>query len=135
MVAAATFPTLEGDGQRFGVPVSRLNYPAGLGGVHLSLHEIARRIYEGMRSPSIQQFAEMIVRNWAQVPVSRPITHRQATQIFLDYVRANIRYRPDPPGLEMTKSAAITLCVPGAAICIPVEDCDGLVVALGSLCA
>ncbi len=129
-----SYPTVEGDGARFGVPVSRLNYPAGIGGVHLSLTEMSRRIYEGIRAPSIQQFAEMVIRNWAQVPVSRVITNRDAAQIFLDYVKANVRYRPDPPGTEVTKSAAITLCVPGAQMCIPVEDCDGLVVAFDSLC-
>jgi hypothetical protein len=128
------YPTVESDGARFGVPVTRLNYPAGIGGVRLSLTEMSRRIYEGIRAPSMQQFAEMIVRNWAQVPVSRVLTHKECAQIFLDYVKANVRYRPDPPGTEVTKSAAITLCVPGAQMCIPVEDCDGLVVAFDSLC-
>jgi hypothetical protein len=136
-VVAATVsnPTLESDGQRFGVPVSRLSYPAGIGGVHLSLAEMCRRIEDARSSFSMQQFAEMVVRNWAQVPVSTVLTHRQCAQIFLDFVRAQVRYRPDPPGTEMTKSAAILLCVQGAQICIPVGDCDDLTVAFDGLCA
>jgi hypothetical protein len=132
-VTAAT-STLEGDAQRFGVPVTRVEYPAGVAGVHLSLTEMARRIYEGMRAPSMQQFAEMVVRNWASIPASRHLSNRESAQIFLDYVRAQVRYRPDPPNTELTKSAAITLCVPGAAMCVPVEDCDGLAVAFLTLC-
>lgn len=128
-------PTLEGDAQRFGVAVTRVGYPSGIAGVHLSLTEMSKRIYEGMRAPSMQQFAEMVVRNWAQVPVQQHLTNKQAAEIFLDFVRAQVRYRADPPNTELTKSASITLCVPGAAICIPVGDCDDGTVALGTLAA
>jgi hypothetical protein len=135
VTATVSNPTLESDGARFGVPVSRLNYPNGIAGVHLSLSEMCRRIEDARSSFSMQQFAEMVVRNWARVPVSTVLTHRQCAQIFLDFVRAQVRYRPDPPGTEMTKSAAILMCVPGASICIPVGDCDDLTVAFDGLCA
>jgi hypothetical protein len=105
-----------------------------VGGPRLSLTQMAQRIYEGMRAPSMQQFAEMIVRNWAKVPVQQHLTNQEAARIFLDFVREQVRYRPDPPNTELVKSAAITLCVPGAAMCVPVEDCDGLVVAFLTLC-
>lgn len=135
MTATVSNPTLESDGARFGVPVSRQNYPNGLAGVHLSLAEMCRRIEDARSSFAMQQFGEMVVRNWARVPVSTVLTHKQCAQIFLDFVRAQVRYRPDPPGTEMTKSAAILLCVQGAQICIPVGDCDDLTVAFDGLCA
>jgi hypothetical protein len=135
VTATVPNPTLESDGARFGVPVSRLNYPNGIAGVHLSLAEMCRRIEDARSSFAMQQFGEMVVRNWARVPVSTVLTHKQCAQIFLDFVRAQVRYRPDPPGTEMTKSASILLCVQGAQICIPVGDCDDLTVAFDGLCA
>jgi Transglutaminase-like superfamily len=128
-------PTLEGDARLYGVAVTRVEYPPGIGGVRLSLTEIAKRTYEGSRAPSMKAFAEFVVRNWAGIPANVQLTNRRAAQILLDYVRASVRYRPDPPGTEYTQSAAVTLCVPGAPMCIPVEDCDGMVVALATLCA
>jgi hypothetical protein len=126
-------PTLASDGARFGIAVTQVDYPTGSAGVRMSLDQMARRIIDGMRSMSMRQFAEFVVRQ-AGVPPSAALTHRQAAQVFLDYVRANVRYRPDPANTELTQIAAVTLCVPGAAICIPVEDCDGLAVALLTLC-
>jgi len=126
-------PTLEGDSRLYGVAVKRVEYPAGIGGVRLSLTEIAKRIYEGSRAPSMKAFAEFVVRNWAGIPPNVQLQNRRAAQILLDYVRAAVRYRPDPPLTEYTQSAAITLCVPGAPMCVPVEDCDGLVVAYATL--
>src|SRR5579864_2058562 len=126
-------PTLEGDSRLYGVAVKRVEYPAGIGGVRLSLTEIAKRIYEGSRAPSMKAFAEFLVRNWAGIPPNVQLQNRRAAQILLDYVRAAVRYRPDPPLTEYTQSAAITLCVPGAPMCVPVEDCDGLVVAYATL--
>ncbi len=126
-------PSLEKDAKQYGVAVSRLSYPEGVAGAKLVLQEMGRRIREGMIAPSMRAFAEMVVRNWARVPVAEQIGDRRAAQIFLDYVRENVRYRYDPDNTEMTMSAPVTLCIPGAPMCIPVGDCDDLVVALGSL--
>lgn len=93
---------------------------------------MAKFISDGMKSPAMKQFAEMVVRQ-AGVPASEQISNRRAAQILLDYVRSNVRYRPDPDNTEAVQIAAITLCIPGAAMCIPVGDCDDLVVALASL--
>ena len=128
-------PTLEGDARLYGMAVKRVEYPAGIGGVRLSLSEIARRIYEGSRAPSMRAFAEGVIRNWARVPANVQVTNQQAAQTFLDYVRAAVRYRPDPPLTEYTQSAPISLCVPGAPMCVPVGDCDDLVTALATLAA
>lgn len=82
----------------------------------------------------MQQLAEMVIRNWAQVPVQQQLTNQQSAQLFLDYTRAQIRYRADPPNMELVKSAPISLCAPGAAACIPIGDCDDMTVAFLTLC-
>jgi hypothetical protein len=61
-------------------------------------------------------------------------TNLQVTQCLLDYCNKNIRFRPDPPMTELVKSPMITLCVPGAAACIPIEDCESHVAAYLALC-
>lgn len=121
-------PSPEADGKKFGVPVDRRPY----GGTKYTLEKMAAYIKDGAASPAMRQFAEAVIFN-SGVPRGQRISDRRAAQIFLDYVRANVRYRPDPNQVEMVQSAQVTLCVPGAQMCIPVEDCDGLTVALGSL--
>lgn len=111
--------------------ITRVEYPVGVAGVHLSLTEIAGRIREGGRTPSIRAFAEMVVRQ--KVPPAQHTSAKQAAEILLEYIVDNVRYRADPPMTEWTQSANVTLCVNGAPMCIPVGDCDDLIVALGSL--
>lgn len=111
-----------------GVKVEREVYK----GTGPTLLKMASFIREGSVNPAMKQFAEMVVRQ-AGVASSDHLTNQKAAQILLNYVKKNVRYRPDPNNVEMVQSAAITLCVPGAAMCIPVEDCDGMVIALGSL--
>ena len=123
--------SIEADRKHYGVKIDRMEYPSGVAGVRLSLTEIAKRIREGGRSPSMQAFAEAVVRQ--KYPPSQHTTAMQSMGALLDYVVENVRYRPDPPMTEFTKSAGITLCVAGAPMCIPVADCDDLLVALGSL--
>jgi transglutaminase-like putative cysteine protease len=102
-----------------------------------TLRKMALKIREAARDPAslkvLQPFAEAIVREHHATD-DRSVTHRRAAQLFLDHIRANVRYRPDPPLVEFVKGAALTLCVPGAEACIPIGDCDDLVTALGSLC-
>jgi Transglutaminase-like superfamily len=128
-------PTVEQDGQRFGLPVVRTAYPVGSDGVKLSLEQMARLIIEGSRSPTIRSMAEGIIRNWSRIPPNVQITNAQAAQTFLDYVRATVRYRADPPGSEYMQSAAVSLCAPGTSMCVQVGDCDDLSIALASLCS
>jgi len=97
-----------------------------------TLLKMAAFIREGSANPAMKQFAEMVVKQ-AGVPSSEHLTHLKAAQILLAYVKKNVRYRSDPNNVELVQSAEITLCVPGASICIPVGDCDDQVVALGSL--
>lgn len=124
-------PSIAADRSKYGVKISRQEYPVGVAGVRLSLNEIARRIREGGRTPSMRQFAEMVVRQ--SMAPSVHTSNTDAAQLLLTYVIENVRYRSDPAFTEYTQSAPITLCINGAPMCIPVGDCDDLVVALGSL--
>ena len=111
-------------------------WPGNAAGAKLTLTTTARKIREA-RTPEMKAFAEWVVRQAGHAPDAR-LTNRQCATIFRDYVKKNVRYRPDPPGMELIQSAHITLCVPGTKgeqVCIPVEDCDGHIVALGGLMA
>lgn len=115
--------TLEGDGKKFGVPVLRKPYAlSGTSGVKHTLQEMGRMIRQSSVSPAMRSFAEMVIRK-AGIPPKEQISDRKAGQIFLDYVRSNVRYRPDPSMTEYVIEAPVTLCIPGAPMCIPVGDC------------
>jgi len=96
-------------------------------GTDETFRRMAIKIREAGRDPrmlpAFQQFAERIVREAGFAPNDQSLTHEKAAQLFLDYIRSNVRYRSDPPMTEFIKGAAITLCVPGAAACIPIGDC------------
>jgi len=115
-------PSLEADGKRFGVPIDRRPYTIGAPGVRMTLERMGQMIREGAISPAMRQFAEGVVRA-AGVGVNDALTDKRAAQIMLDYVRAHVRYRPDPSMVEYVQSGAVSLCVPGASMCIPVGDC------------
>lgn len=106
------------------------------GGPEETLRKMALKVREAARDPEslkiFQPFAEAIVSK--HHPRKDRVTRERAAQLFLDYVREHVRYRPDPPLVEFVKGAGITLCVPGAETCIPIGDCDDLSVALASLC-
>jgi len=97
-----------------------------------AVNRIIQYIHEARTDPLAKQFAEGIV-TWAGYAPNATLSNRQVMQAFLDYLRASVRYRPDPHMTETIQHPKITLCVPGAAACIPVEDCDGGACVLGWL--
>jgi len=115
-----------------GLAVVATEYPSGQAGVDTTIAKMVSFIHEGRSNALARQFAEGIVRQAGMAVNSMP-THRQIMQAFLDYVRENIRYRPDAHMTETVQNPTVTLCVPGAAACIPVEDCDGGATVLGWL--
>jgi hypothetical protein len=125
-------PSPEVDRSAFGLKITRNAFPVGVAGVRMSLTEIARRIRDGGRAPSVRAFGEFVVRN-AGHSASETLDAMQYAEIFLDYIHQNVRYSPDPVLTEFVQAAECTLCTPGAPMCIPVGDCDDLLVALGSL--
>lgn len=115
-----------------GLAVSCQDYPAGQAGVDRTINKVVSYILEGRHNALAKQFAEGIIQQ-AGYATNDPLTNKQAAQAFLDFVRANVRYRPDPHMTETVQNPTITLCVPGASACIPVEDCDGGTAVLGWL--
>lgn len=115
-----------------GLPVSRQDYPAGQGGPDKTIAKVVDYIHDGRTNPLARQFAEGIIQQAGYAP-NAPLSNKQVMQAFLDYVRNNVRYRPDAHMTETVQHPMVTLCVPGAAACIPVEDCDGGCCVLGWL--
>lgn len=115
-----------------GLAVTRQDYPAGQAGVDLTINKVVTYILEGRHNQLARQFAEGILRAQG-VDVNSPLTNAQAMQAMVNYVRSSIRYRPDAHMTETVQNPVITLCVPGAAACIPVGDCDDGTAVLGWL--
>jgi len=115
-----------------GLPVVREDYPAGQAGVDKAIAKIVAYIHEGRSNPLARQFAEGIIRAAGFSPNAK-LSNRQAAQAFVDYLRDNVRYRPDAHMTETVQNPMVTLCVPGAAACIPVGDCDDGTAVLGWL--
>ena len=119
--------------KRAGIRITRVEYPAGLGGVKLSLEQIAQRIREGALSPKVQGVAaDALLKAGFNGRGNDAGSTRQRAAALLSFVRATTLYAPDPPGTEYNKSAEAMLCLrPG--LCVRVGDCDDQVVLLGSL--
>jgi hypothetical protein len=125
-------PSIEEE-KRAGIRVTRMEYPAGLGGVKLSLEQIAQRIREGALSPKVQgAAADALLKAGFNGRGNDAGSARQRAAALLQFVRSTTLYAPDPPGTEYNKSAEAMLCLrPG--LCVRVGDCDDQIVLLGSL--
>lgn len=116
-----------------GVRVTRVEYPAGPGGPKLTIAQIGQRIREGMADKDVQGWAfdQLIAAGFNGRGEAAGST-RQRAAALLDAVRAVTLYAPDPPNLEMVKSARALLCL-RPNLCIRGGDCDDLLVLLGSV--
>jgi hypothetical protein len=101
-----------------GIPVVVEPYPEGEEGIQKSLAVICRKIREGMASAAMKSFAGNVLKLYGF-----PEGVYNRTAAVLDFIRRNVAYAPDALGTEQIQSAAITLCVNGAPVCIPVGDC------------
>lgn len=115
-----------------GLAVAASDYPPGQAGPDKTTDKIIGFILDGRSNPLARQFAEGIIR-LAGVAPNAQLSNRQAMQLLLNYVRKEVRYRPDAAYTETVQNPKITLCVPGAAACIPVGDCDDGTAVLGWL--
>lgn len=113
-----------------GVRVVRESYPEGEAGIQKSLRTICAKVREGAPTPIMRSFAGNVLRQ-----AGFPRTGREKGTVLCNHVKNSVGYAHDPPGTELIQSAAVTLCVEGAPVCIPIEDCDGIVTALATLCA
>jgi hypothetical protein len=110
------------------VPVTVQPWPGNEVGGTLTIAKMAQFIRDDGDSPAIKSMAGNILRQ-----AGFPKSARDRAQALLDYVRKAVGYVEDQPMREWVQSARITLCVDGAPVCIPIEDCDGMAVALGAL--
>lgn len=113
-----------------GARVVRESYPEGEAGIQKSLREICARVREGAPTPIMRSFAGNVLRQ-----AGFPRTNRERATALCNHVKNTVGYAHDPPGTELIQSAAVTLCVEGAPVCIPLGDCDDVSCALATLCA
>ena len=116
-----------------GVRVRRQRYPTGVGGVRLSLDTMATMIREGSLSKKVMGWAADRLRECGLDGRSPNHTNFARACCLLDAVRKKVVYMPDPPGVELIKSAEVTLCLRDD-VCVSGADCDCITVALGSVC-
>jgi len=101
-----------------GARVVRESYPDGEAGIQKSLQTICAKVREGAPTPLMRSFAGNILRQ-----AKFPRTNKEKATAHFNKVKATVGYTHDPPGTELIQSAAVTLCVEGAPVCIPIEDC------------
>lgn len=130
-VASDFAPSVEEE-RRAGIRVVRMPFPNGVGGVKLSLEQIAQRIREGGKSPKVMGWAmKALLDNGIDGRSARDSAFRKMSTL-LDAVREATVYTPDPPDAELVKSAEAMLCLaPG--LCVMGGDCDDQCVLLGSV--
>ena len=121
-------PSLEEDAKKFNLAVDRRPYT----GTGHTLAKMAAYIREGSRK-SLDEAVRRDGRASSRSRAPRQYLQHASGADPPSYVKKNVRYRPDPDNIEFVQKGEITLCVPGAQMCIPVGDCDDETVALGSL--
>lgn len=118
--------------QKAGVVVSAREYPSGAEGLRMSLEEVARQIVIGKDDPGIRELTAKALIEAGVDGRDRPSVLTQISAL-LKYVVAHTIYAPDPGKTEHIQAAHVTLCVRD--MCIPMEDCESLVIALGAMAA
>lgn len=113
-----------------GIPVQHGHYPDGETGIRKSVNAICQKIGQGKATAVMKSYGGNVLKQ-----AGFPDGVRAQASALLEHVRKNVHYQPDTLGTEQIQTAAVSLCVEGAPICIPIGDCDDLVVALGTLCA
>ncbi len=115
---------------RVGIPVQRALYGDGDHFIRFSLDRIAAMILAGWDTAAMKSFAGNILKD-----AGFPKAERAQMFALANYVKRSVGYRADAPYREQIQSAAITLCIDGAPVCIPIGDCDDFVAAVGTLLA
>lgn len=101
-----------------GIPVTNEPYPSGEPGIQKSLGVVCKKIREGAATAVMKSYAGNVLR---QAGLPRSTEDRAA--VMLQHIRKNVAYAHDALGTEQIQSAAVSLCVDGAPICIPIGDC------------
>jgi hypothetical protein len=112
-----------------GIPVVNEVYPSGEQGIQKSLGVVCKKIREGAATAVMKSYAGNVLKQ-----AGFPKSTEERAAALLAHVRKNVAYAHDALGTEQIQTAAVSLCVEGAPVCIPIADCDDLVTALGTLC-
>lgn len=94
-----------------------------------SLAEVTDRVREGREDVQLRGWAGR-----ALAKAGKPTTRTAQAQAVLDALHAQTQYVPDPVNTELIAKPHVTLCLDGAGLCMPIGDCDDLVVAFASAC-
>lgn len=123
---AGAGPSIEGD-QAAGIKAERRPWPGNKPGLRITREEMARRIRDGIHTPSVRAMAGQILRD-----AGFPKSVRDKAEALRQHVKKVVDYAPDPPMSELVASAPVSLCLDGA-LCMPIGDCDDMTVACQSL--
>ncbi len=122
----ADSPTIASD-VAAGVKIDHRPWPGTKPGLRITREQMAKKIREGMHTPSVRALAGQILRD-----AGFPTTIRAKAEALRSYVKKHVAYAPDPMFSEMVVAAPITLCLDGV-FCMPIADCDDATVACQSL--
>lgn len=111
-----------------GVKVDHRPWPGNKAGLRITREVMAKKIREGMHTPSVRALAGQILRD-----AGFPKTIQAKAEAIRSYVKSHVDYAPDPMFSEMVVAAPVTLCLPDGIMCMPVADCDDATVACQSL--
>ncbi|HXB28130.1 MAG TPA: hypothetical protein VNV25_25595 [Gemmatimonadaceae bacterium] len=123
----ADSPTIASD-IAAGVKVDHRPWPGTKPGLRITREQMAKKIREGMHTPSVRALAGQILRD-----AGFPTTIRAKAEALRSYVKKNVGYAPDPIFSEMVVAAPVTLCLDDGIMCMPIGDCDDATVACQSL--
>ena len=96
----------------------------------VSLDEVSDRVREGGN--------DVRMRAWAGKALAKhgkPTTRLAQAQAVLDALRDQVQYVADPVNTELIAKPHVTLCLDEHGLCMPIGDCDDLVVCFASACA
>lgn len=111
-----------------GWTITRRPYGKGEAGIRQSLEEVCRLMREARLDPDVKGWAVRELTAKGLDGRAHPSIRQQAAAL-LDAFRAQTIYVPDAAGAEHVQAAHVTLCLRDR--CIPGEDCESLVIALG----
>ena len=111
-----------------GWTITRRPYASGEAGIKQSLEEVCRLMREARVDPDVKTWAVNALISKGIDGRNRPSIRQQAGAL-LEVFRGQTIYVPDAAGAEHIQAAHVTLCLRDR--CIPGEDCESLVIALG----
>lgn len=115
-------PSAASAAKSLGITVRQDKHPPGNEGTNFSLNEMGKFIRDGRNDPRVRAWAGKVL-----LAAGRPATTAAKAQAILNAIRTQVLYEQDPVNTEMMVKPHVTLCL-GKDLCMPVGDCDDLVI-------